>query len=129
MRQPQRRHIGDGVYAGHDGQQFILEVSDGYQVTSRIALDDETLDGFQKYQEYTRNFYQTGQHQAGPGCEDCGKDLSDPASPIPGAIRGEVYRIELDDVRHEIRLCRECAKTVDEEFLVGIIRKRTGREG
>ena len=123
-RLPQRRYIGDGVYAGHDGYQFILETSDGISVTNRVALDEDTLDGLQKYLLYARGFYQTGQHQVGPGCEDCGRDITEHESPIRGAIRAEVYQIEHEGTRHEIRLCAECARTVDEEFLKGIIGKR-----
>ena len=48
-RLPQKRYIGDGVYATHDGYQIILETSDGIQATNRIGLDDDTLEGIQKY--------------------------------------------------------------------------------
>ena len=127
-RLPQRRYIGDGVYAGHDGYQIILETSDGISVTNRIALDDGTLDRFQKYLEYAREFYGTGQHRVGPGCEGCGQDITEHESPISGAIRGEVYQVEHEGTRHEIRLCTECARTVDAEFPKGIIGKRQTRQ-
>ena len=122
-RLPGRHHIGDGVYAGHDGYQFILETSDGISVTNRVALDEDTLDGLQKYLLYARGFYQSGQHQVSPDCEDCGADIT-ANGPIPGAISAEIYRVEHQGAIHEIRLCPECARTVDQALLQGIILKR-----
>ena len=119
-RLPQKRYIGDGVYASHDGYQIILETSDGIQATNRIGLDDDTLEGVRKYRQYALEFYRTGQHRVGPGCEDCGKEIIRQ----DGAMLGEVYRFQHDGVTHEVRLCQECAKTVDQAFLVRTINKR-----
>ena len=119
-RLPQKRYIGDGVYASHDGYQIILETSDGIQATNRIGLDDDTLEGIQKYRQYALEFYRTGQHQVGPGCEECGKEIIRQ----DGAMLGEVYRFQHDEATHEVRLCQECAKTVDQALLVRTINRR-----
>ena len=123
-RLPNQRYIGDGVYASHDGLNLILETSNGLTVQDRIALDGNTLDGMQKYIEYSREFYQSGQHLVPPGCEDCGTDVRNPASPLAGALSAEIYQVRYNDASHEVRLCQACAKTVDEPFLRSLIDKR-----
>ena len=123
-RLPNKRYIGDGVYAGYDGYQITLETSDGISVTNRIGLESNTLHGLNKYAEYTQEFYDSNQHQVTPGCEDCGQDLMDQSNHIPGAILGEVYQVEHDDVHHEIRLCKSCANSVDQASLLNIIERR-----
>ena len=75
-RLPNKRYIGDSVYAVHDGHQLIIETQDGIRVTNRIGLENDTLDGLMKYLEYARDFYRTGQHRASPDCEDCGRGSS-----------------------------------------------------
>ena len=46
-----KRYLGDGVYANHDGQQILLETSDGYRVTNRIFLNSSTLDAFDQFRK------------------------------------------------------------------------------
>ena len=125
-RMPQKRHIGDGVYAGHDGYQITLETCDGIHVTNRIALDNTTVDGLKRYVNYAQRFYDDDQHRVAPECEGCQQDITDHQNPISGAIRGEVYHIEYEEANHEIRLCSDCSKSADQPFLVGIINKRRG---
>ena len=128
-RMPMRRYIGDGVYVGHDGYQIILETSDGISVTNRIGLEDSTLEGLGRYREYALDFYRTGQHRAGPGCEGCGQDITDHEAPLPGTLRGEVYQVRKDDVQHEVRLCQDCARKASQEFLDGLIARRPAPQG
>ena len=123
-RLPNKRYIGDGVYAGYDGYQITIETSDGISVTNRIGLESNTLYGLNKYVEYTQEFYNNNQHQVTPECEDCGQDIMDQSNPITGAILGEVYQIEHADVRHEIRLCKNCPNSVDQAYLLNIIERR-----
>lgn len=129
-RLPNKRYIGDGVYAGHDGCQLIIETQDGIRVTNRIGLEDNTLDGLMKYLEYARNFYRTGQHRAPQGCEDCGREIIDSL----GKVQGEVYQLRVQDAVqevvhrtvHEVRLCPDCARAaVTQERLEELVRKRT----
>ncbi len=121
-RLPNKRYIGDGVYADHDGHQLIIETQDGIQVTNRIGLENDTLDGLMKYVEYARNFYRTGQHRISPNCEDCGRGIIDHL----GRIQGEVYQFKNEGIFHEIRLCPDCAKTVTQDQLEEVVRKRAG---
>lgn len=126
-RLPNTKYLGDGCYASHDGYQIVLETSDGVTVKNRIGLESGTLEALNQYVEYVRGFYQTGQHQAPPGCEECGKNLSDPNSPLQGPVLAEIYRVSHEGKSYEIRLCNDCAQAVDEEFLEYIIRKRDQR--
>lgn len=128
-RLPQPRYIGDGVYASHDGCQFILETSDGITVGNRIGMEQNTLDGLQGYIEYTREFYRNNQHRTGPGCEQCGRDISDPKNPVTGAIRAEVYHIDHNGARHEVRICPDCARKASGETLQSIVLGRTEEAG
>ena len=121
-RLPNKRYIGDGVYAGHDGYQLILETQDGIRVTNRIGVDDNALEGIKRYLEYAREFYGTGQHRTGPGCEDCGAEIIGPL----GQVLGEVYQLRMDETVQEVRLCSDCAGVVTQEFLEGLIQKRVG---
>ena len=123
-RRPQKRHIGDGVYAGHDGYQITLETSDGIRVTNSIALENATIEGFNRYLQYAQGFYENDQHQVGPGCEECQQDITNHLSPIADAIQGEVYHIKHQDKQHEIRLCSNCSRSADQPFLTSLIEKR-----
>ena len=123
-RLPQRRYIGDGVYAGHDGYQVTLETSDGIRVTNRIGLDTTTIQGLKQYLEYAQQFYDDGQHRIAPECEGCQHDITDHQNPIAGAIQAEVYHIQYEDAHHEIRLCYDCSRTVDQQFLTNLIQQR-----
>ena len=123
-RLPQKRHIGDGVYAGHDGYQITLETSDGIRVTNRIALDSTTIEGLQTYLHYAQQFYADDQHLVGPECEACQKDITDLWNAIAGAIQGEFFRIQHEDALHEIRLCKDCSPFADQPFLTALIEKR-----
>lgn len=124
-RLPQPRYIGDGVYARHDGYQFILETSDGISVLNRIGIEPSTMDGLDRYRHYAQDFYRTGQHRAGPGCEECGRDISRPG-PVGWSVDGEVYQVERGGTQHEVRLCGECAQGVTQERLDQILEKREG---
>ena len=119
-RLPNKRYIGDGVYAVHDGHQLIIETQDGIQVTNRIGLENDTWDGLMKYLEYARNFYRTGEHRASPDCEDCGQGIIDHL----GRTQGEVYQLQDEEAVHEIRLCPDCAKTVTQDYLEELVRRR-----
>ena len=123
-RLPNTRYLGDGCYASHDGYQLILETCDGLRVSNRIGLDGTSLDALKRYREYVNGFYETGQHQVAPGCEECGKDLTDPQGPLRGPVRGEIYQVSLDEVSHEVRLCQDCSKTANQPLMESIVRKR-----
>ena len=45
---PQKRYIGDSVYASFDGEYIWLETDNGFGASNRIALDDEVLAGFDR---------------------------------------------------------------------------------
>ena len=124
-RMPGSRHIGDGVYASHDGTNIVLETSDGVTVSNRIALEPEVLDGLEKYRRYAGEFYRTGQHRADPGCEACRRDITGPG-PVSGHLDAEIYRIQRDGVEHEVRLCRECARDADGRLMEEILDRRRG---
>lgn len=124
IRLPNPRYIGDGVYARHDGEDLIIETSDGIAVQNRIALNPNGMSALQEYAHYANEFYRTQQHQVGPGCEKCGDELTEPRSPIAGAVKGEVYRVHHQEVQHEVRLCRECATDVSLENLIHLIKER-----
>ena len=119
-RLPNKRYIGDGVYAVHDGNHLIIETQDGIRVNNRIGLDDNVLNGLMKYLEYARDFYRTGQHRASPDCEECGRGIIDHL----GRIQGEVYQLEDEETVHEVRLCPDCAQNVTQDRLEGVVRKR-----
>ena len=123
-RLPQKRYIGDGVYVGHDGYQITLETSDGNQMTNRIALDSTTIQGLKRYLEYAQEFYKDDQHLVGPECEGCQKDITNHSNPMSDVIQGEVYHVKHEDTQHEIRLCSDCSKSVDQPFLISLIEKR-----
>jgi ribosomal protein S27AE len=120
-RMPNKRYIGDGVYALHDGNHLIIETQDGIRVNNRIGLDDNVLDGLMKYLEYARDFYRTDQHRVSPDCEDCGRGIIDHL----GRVQGEVYHLEDEEAVHEVRLCPDCAKTVTQDHLEEVVRQRT----
>ena len=44
------RYLGDGVYASFDGYHIILDLR-GQDSTTRIALEPEVIDNFDKYQD------------------------------------------------------------------------------
>ena len=123
-RLPQKRYIGDGVYAGHDGYQITLETSDGISVTNQIGLDSATVQGFKRYLEYAQEFYKDDQHRVGTGCEECQKDITNYITPMKGAIQGEVYHVNYEEKQYEIRLCSDCSTTVDQTYLINLIQKR-----
>ena len=125
MRLPNPRYIGDGVYAHHDGDQLVIETSNGIVVRDRIALDEHVLFALQEYAQYFRAFYASGQHKVDPGCESCGKVLQYADNPIEGAVNGEIYQVPHNNMDHEVRLCRDCARATDGAQLLAIIEKRT----
>ena len=51
---PEKKYIGDGVYARFDGHQIVLETSNGVSTTNRIALEPEVLRQMDQYREYVR---------------------------------------------------------------------------
>ena len=125
IRTPNPRYLGDGIYARHDGATLWLETSDGLSVQNRIAVSGETLEAVGQYIRYAREYYETGQHLVGPGCEDCGRSLEMPESPIEGAVRGEVYRTRDQEDRYaEVRLCPDCAGVMDQDRLRALLDKR-----
>ena len=92
-RLPNKRYIGDGVYAVHDGNHLIIETQDGIWVKNRIELDDNVLNGLMKYLEYAKDFYRTGQHPGLPGLRglrpgDHRPPGQDPGRGLPARRRG-----------------------------------------
>ena len=57
MEKPEKRYIGDGVYASFDGFQCWLTVEDGMGVTAAVALDGSVLEALDRYREYVKEFY------------------------------------------------------------------------
>ena len=55
---PQKRYLGDGVYASCDGYQIILETSNGIDITNRIALDNQVLHALDQYRSYRNQHWQ-----------------------------------------------------------------------
>ena len=56
---PDKRYIGDGLYASHDGCQFWLEASNGEWVSDRVALEPNTMAGLDDYREYVAQHYKS----------------------------------------------------------------------
>ena len=125
IRLPNPRYIGDGLYARHDGGQLWVESSDGVRVLNAVAMDINTLTALNEYADYMADFYRNNQHQAPPGCDDCGANLTNYENPIAGAVKGEVYRVNDQDRYIEIRLCHDCARVIDEPSLQELAAKRT----
>lgn len=46
---PNKRYLGDGVYAEYDGYYLWLTTSNGIYDTNKIALDNDVLHAFLKY--------------------------------------------------------------------------------
>ena len=44
-----RDHLGDGLYARHDGFHVWLETHNGYSVTNAVALEPAVLDAFLRW--------------------------------------------------------------------------------
>ena len=122
-RAPQPRYIGDSVYATFDSVRVVLQTSDGIVSENRIGLPPGAFQEIESYSRYVRACHDAGEHLVSPACEDCGRDITAPLNPVAGAIRGEVYRVRDGIHQREIRLCRECARTVDEDFLQSLISK------
>ena len=59
------------------------------------------------------------------GAESCGKVLQYADNPIEGAVNGEIYQVPHNNMDHEVRLCRDCARATDGAQLLAIIEKRT----
>ena len=123
-RAPQSRHVGDGVYASYDGDHIMLQTSNGIVSRDRIVLEPGGLRQIEDYAHYVGAFHRAGEHRVPPGCESCGCDLSAPDNPVDGAIRAEVYRVQDGPHSREIRLCKDCARTVDEPFLNRLVARR-----
>ena len=70
MEKPDKRYIGDGVYASFDGYQFWLTAEDGTGVMAAVALENSTMQGFDQYREYVKDFY-------APSAENVGKATND----------------------------------------------------
>lgn len=58
---PEKRFLGDAVYASHDGVQIWLEVSDGFKYTDRIALLPGVLSALNSYAQYCEAFFKEGE--------------------------------------------------------------------
>ena len=116
--------------AGHDGTSLYLETSNGITVSNRITLDGSTLNGMNRYIEYLNEFYDNGQHAVvPPTCEYCGANIRDHSNPLTDALHAEIYNFRHQDNLQEVRLCKECAKVVDEAFLIAVIKKRPPAAG
>ena len=127
VRLPNPRYIGDGLYVRHDGGQLVPEASDGHPVLNRIIIDESTLESIREYTAYIGQLYRTEQIRAGPGCDACGADITSAFNPIAGAVRGEVYHLEIEDMRHEVRLCRDCAPRTTVDRITNLIEQRKAR--
>lgn len=53
MSQSKEHYLGDGLYASHDGFQFILRAPRAYD-DHYVALEDDVLESFFRYIEKTR---------------------------------------------------------------------------
>ena len=127
-RMPNARYIGDGVYISHDGYHLILETTDGDRVTNRIGLEPDVLRTISQYQDYVKEFYAEGQHLATPNCEEWGASLEHQTSPISNAVGGEVYPVRTAEGYREVRLCRNCAGIMTQEYMDQLIAKRPKSE-
>ena len=121
---PETRQLAADIHAHHDGYQTIVVSKPAAAPTQTIALNAEVLEALGSYRAYVQEYYRHGQHLAPSGCEDCGTDITYHRNPIQTAVRGEIYRIDDDGQYREIRLCRQCASFVDQEFLQEILDRR-----
>lgn len=51
---PEKRYLGDGVYAKFDGYHIVLTVEDGETVRQTIFLDPSVLAGLDSFREDVR---------------------------------------------------------------------------
>lgn len=52
-----KRYLGDGLYASHDGFSWWLTAENGISITDRVCLEPEVYDAFLKYVEDIRSKY------------------------------------------------------------------------
>ena len=125
---PEARQLAADLHAHHNGYQTIVVRTHEGTPTQTIAVDAEVLHALESYRTYVQEYFQHGQHLAPAGCEECGADITDRRNPIKTAVLGEIYRIDDHGQYREIRLCRQCASFVDQEFLREILDRRATRQ-
>lgn len=58
--EPEKRYLGDSVYASFDGYHVWLTTENGYDddPQNRIALEPQVLEALNRYVEYVKGFYE-----------------------------------------------------------------------
>lgn len=100
-RTPAPRYLGDGVYASHDGDRYLVQTCDGYAVTNLIALTEAELDAFRD-------------HRDRPDPEQPGRTLNDE---VRAAHDGHAFRLSgqaADATASKIVLDRRTADALEE---------------
>jgi hypothetical protein len=61
MSDPEKRYLGDSVYASFDGYLLLLTTENGYEddPRNRIGLEPEVIAALNDYVEYVKGFYAT----------------------------------------------------------------------
>ena len=59
MNKPDKRYLGDSVYANFDGYHVVLTTENGLpdDPSNQIALEPQVLDALNNYAEYIKEFY------------------------------------------------------------------------
>jgi hypothetical protein len=60
MQPPREEYLGDGVYIGFDGYQYVLKANSHINPTDTIALDPHVVKALLKYIKDTEEYLQGG---------------------------------------------------------------------
>lgn len=60
MAEPEKRYLGDSVYATFDGYHVVLTTENGLHSdpSNTIALEPQVLDALNQYTEHVKGFYE-----------------------------------------------------------------------
>ena len=63
MKQPDKRYLGDSVYANFDGYHVVLTTENGLpdDPSNQIALEPQVIDALNQYADYVKGFYEQRQ--------------------------------------------------------------------
>lgn len=57
MSKPEKRYIGDSVYADFDGYHIVLTTENGHGPSNTIALEPEVVRALNGYVKHVQDFY------------------------------------------------------------------------